>query len=107
MLKVTSAGELARVVTAVGLVQNLGALRALSTVGVVRGHMNLHIANLAMTAGATESELPTVQRQLQHHLYHQKKISVSEVESVLKTLRTYNQQKRQSQQNSKSRIPLP
>ena len=99
MLKVTSAGELARVVTSVGLVQNLGALRALSTVGVVRGHMNLHITNLAMTAGATESELPTVQRQLQHQLYHQKKISVSEVESILKTLRTYNQQK--TQRNSK------
>ena len=99
MLKVSSAGELARVVTAVGLVQNLGALRALSTVGVVRGHMNLHIANLAMTAGATESELPTVQRQLQHQLYNQKKISVSEVESILKTLRNYNQQK--VQQNSK------
>ena len=99
MLKVRSAGELARVVTAVGLVQNLGALRALSTVGVVRGHMNLHITNLAMTAGATENELPTIQRQLQHQLYNQKKISVSEVESILKTLRNYNQQK--TQQNSK------
>ena len=99
MLKVNSAAELARVVTAVGLVQNLGALRALSTVGVVRGHMNLHITNLAMTAGATESELPTVQRQLQYQLYHQKKISVSEVESILRTLRGYNQQK--MQQNSK------
>ncbi len=106
MLKVTSAGELARVVTAVGLVQNLGALRALSTVGVVKGHMNLHIANLAMTAGATESELPTVQRQLQHQLYHQKKISVSEVESILKTLRTYNQQKMQNQQTSKVETSL-
>lgn len=35
MLKVASAEELSRVCAAVGLVQNLGALRALTTVGII------------------------------------------------------------------------
>ena len=96
MLKVQSAEELARVVTAVGLVQNLGALRALSTVGVVRGHINLHIANLAITAGATEDEVPIVQKELQSQLNHQKKISGSDVESILTNLRTRNQKQKLS-----------
>lgn len=88
MLGVQSAEELSRVVMAVGLVQNLGALRALSTVGVVRGHINLHIANLALIAGATSSELPLVEEELQKMLLQQKKVSVSEAEIVLKKLRS-------------------
>ena len=43
MLNVNSASELSRVIAAVGLVQNLGALRALTTVGIIEGHMKLHI----------------------------------------------------------------
>ena len=46
MLGVDSANHLARIAAAVGLVQNLGALRALTTVGIIEGHMKLHIKNL-------------------------------------------------------------
>ncbi|GAG41225.1 unnamed protein product, partial [marine sediment metagenome] len=42
ILGVQTARELAEVMTAVGLAQNLGALRALSTEGIQRGHMTLH-----------------------------------------------------------------
>jgi hydroxymethylglutaryl-CoA reductase len=45
MLRVETAEELGRVVAAVGLAQNLGALRALATEGIQRGHMRLHRAN--------------------------------------------------------------
>ena len=38
---------------AVGLAQNLGALRALAHEGIQRGHMSLHARNIAITAGAT------------------------------------------------------
>jgi hydroxymethylglutaryl-CoA reductase len=41
MLGVSHADELARICAAVGLVQNLGALKALATVGIVKGHMQL------------------------------------------------------------------
>ena len=42
---------------AVGLAQNFGALKALATVGIQRGHMALHAQNVAMMAGATGDEV--------------------------------------------------
>ena len=53
ILRVDSAKELARVIVAVGLAQNLGALKALVTDGIQKGHMALHSRSVAMTAGAT------------------------------------------------------
>lgn len=51
MLGVRSAGELAEVMVAVGLAQNFGAMRALATVGIQKGHMRLHARNVAAAAG--------------------------------------------------------
>ncbi len=53
ILQVDSAKELARVIVAVGLAQNLGALKALVTDGIQKGHMALHSRSVAMAAGAT------------------------------------------------------
>jgi hydroxymethylglutaryl-CoA reductase len=53
ILGVNTAKELAEVMAAVGLAQNLAALRALATEGIQRGHMRLHARNLAIMAGAT------------------------------------------------------
>ena len=53
VLNVSSAGELAQLFVCVGLAQNLGAIRALATEGIQRGHMSLHARQLAMAAGAT------------------------------------------------------
>ncbi len=53
ILGVTSATELGRVMAAVGLAQNLGALRAIAMEGIQKGHMNLHARNIAQMAGAT------------------------------------------------------
>lgn len=53
ILGVKSAVELAEVIAATGLAQNLAALRALATEGIQRGHMSLHARNIAVTAGAT------------------------------------------------------
>jgi len=52
ILGVTSAAKLAEIAAAVGLAQNLGALRALSTTGIIKGHMALHSKNVAISAGA-------------------------------------------------------
>lgn len=52
LLAVKSARELAEVVVSVGLAQNLGALRALATEGIQRGHMALHARQVAAAAGA-------------------------------------------------------
>lgn len=53
ILGVKSAVELGEVIAAVGLAQNLTALKALATEGIQRGHMSLHARNVAVAAGAT------------------------------------------------------
>lgn len=53
ILGVKTANELAEVLAAVGLAQNLGALRALAHEGIQRGHMALHARNVAIMAGAS------------------------------------------------------
>ena len=52
ILGVKSARELGEVLAAVGLAQNLAALRALAHEGIQRGHMSLHARNFAIMAGA-------------------------------------------------------
>lgn len=53
LLDVSAAKELAEVIVTVGLAQNLGALKALVTDGIQKGHMGLHSRSVAMAAGAT------------------------------------------------------
>ena len=64
LLGVESADELAKVMAAAGLAQNLGALRALATVGIQAGHMKLHVRNMAVTAGAEGDEVDVVASRL-------------------------------------------
>ncbi|MBQ9512134.1 MAG: hydroxymethylglutaryl-CoA reductase, degradative [Lachnospiraceae bacterium] len=52
MLGVKTAAELAEIIAAVGLSNNMAALKALATEGVQRGHMSLHARNIANTIGA-------------------------------------------------------
>lgn len=52
ILGIESSTELAMVMGAVGLAQNLSALRSLGTEGIQRGHMTLHARSVASTAGA-------------------------------------------------------
>jgi hydroxymethylglutaryl-CoA reductase len=52
ILGVQRAEELAEIMAAVGLAQNLAALRALASEGLQHGHMGLHARQLALAAGA-------------------------------------------------------
>lgn len=54
MLGNPGARALSEVVVAVGLAQNLGALRALATEGIQRGHMRMHARTIAAQAGACD-----------------------------------------------------
>lgn len=56
MLDVSSAAELAEIIVAAGLAQNVAGLRVLATEGAQRGHMALHARNVAVSAGAETSE---------------------------------------------------
>lgn len=52
ILGVESANELSSVAAAVGLTQNLAAMRSLVAEGIQKGHMVLHARNIAVSAGA-------------------------------------------------------
>ena len=64
ILGVKSAPELAQVIASVGLAQNLAAIKALSTVGIQRGHMRLHARQVAMAAGAEDDQVQRIADQL-------------------------------------------
>ncbi|MEM9066874.1 MAG: hydroxymethylglutaryl-CoA reductase, degradative [Myxococcota bacterium] len=64
ILAIESAAELGMVMAAVGLAQNMGALRALATEGIQRGHMSLHARQIALAAGAEGKQVEKIADQL-------------------------------------------
>lgn len=64
LLDVASASELAEIAVALGLAQNMAALRALATEGIQRGHMALHARNIAILAGAAGGQIEKVAREI-------------------------------------------
>jgi hydroxymethylglutaryl-CoA reductase len=64
ILGVRSARELAEVMAAVGLAQNLSALAALAAEGIQQGHMALHARHVALAAGAPPELVDQVAAQL-------------------------------------------
>jgi len=64
LMGVVSARELAEVIVSVGLAQNLGALRAMATEGIQRGHMALHARQVAAAAGAPPGMVEPIAEQM-------------------------------------------
>lgn len=64
ILQVSHAHELAEIMVAVGLAQNLAAIRALATEGIQRGHMSLHARQVALAAGAVGDEVARIAAQM-------------------------------------------
>lgn len=83
ILGVKTARELAKVTVAVGLAQNLAAIRALATEGIQRGHMRLHARQVAVAAGATNDEIDAVVE----CMVAEKAIRVDRAEAILAELR--------------------
>tara|TARA_Y100000766_G_scaffold29364_1_gene20374 strand:- start:2892 stop:4187 length:1296 start_codon:yes stop_codon:yes gene_type:complete len=84
ILGVESAQELASVMAAAGLAQNLGALRALATSGIQKGHMRLHARNMAVSAGAEGNEIEDVAKLL---IEHEGPITQTKVTEILEEYR--------------------
>lgn len=51
-----NATELMQVVAVAGLAQNFSAIRSLTTTGIQKGHMKMHLLNILNQLGATETE---------------------------------------------------
>jgi hydroxymethylglutaryl-CoA reductase len=82
ILGIKSAGELAELCGAVGLAQNLGALRALVTGGIQEGHMTLHARSVALSAGAGED----IFDQVVNKLLESQDIKVRKAEEIIEEL---------------------
>jgi len=54
------ARRLSEIMAAVGLAQNLAAIRALATEGIQRGHMRLHARQVALAAGASPEQAQAI-----------------------------------------------
>jgi hydroxymethylglutaryl-CoA reductase len=83
LMKVQTAQELAEVIASVGLAQNLGALRALATEGIQRGHMTLHARQIAIAAGATENQV----ERLASLLVKEKNVRLERAQELLKEMK--------------------
>jgi len=83
MLGATTARELCAIAAAVGLAQNLGALRALATEGIQAGHMRMHARTVAATAGARADEISAVTVKLRD----ENDFSVENARDILNKLR--------------------
>ena len=79
MLNVENAGQLAAIAAAIGLANNLAAVRALATDGIQRGHMAQHARSVALAAGA-EGDL--VQR-VAHMIVEARDITVDAAKRAL------------------------
>jgi hydroxymethylglutaryl-CoA reductase len=84
LMGVESARELGGIIAAVGLAQNLGALRALATEGIQHGHMALHARQIAIAAGATPKEVGGLTAQL----IRENEIRASRAQEILESWRT-------------------
>lgn len=82
ILNVKSAGELSQVGAALGLAQNVAALRALASEGIQRGHMALHSRNIAKIAGVPDILIEKVSKKM----VEDKKIRVDYAKEILQKL---------------------
>jgi len=80
ILGVEKAQTLGQVMAAVGLAQNFGALRALATVGIQKGHMKLHARNIAAATGIAKENID----ELTQALIKSDKITPSKAEELAK-----------------------
>lgn len=64
LMDIRSARQLAEICAAVGLAQNMAAIRALATDGIQSGHMRMHARQIAVAAGAEESQIAQVVQQM-------------------------------------------
>jgi len=82
ILGTKSAKELACIIGAVGLAQNFGAIRALASEGIQKGHMRLHAKNIAASAGVTSDKINKITRQM----IKEGNVSVHRAKEILKEL---------------------
>ena len=83
ILGVRTANELSQVAAALGLAQNVAALRALASEGIQKGHMVLHSRNIAKLAGVPDELV----EKIANILVKDKKIRIDYAKQILKRIK--------------------
>jgi len=83
LLAVTRANELAEIGAAVGLAQNLAALRALATIGIQKGHMSLHARNIVASVDCP----PELMQEVVDIIVRERKIRMDRAKEVVEELK--------------------
>lgn len=77
-----SAPQLMEIIAVAGLAQNFGALKSLTTTGIQKGHMKMHLMNMLNQLEATDTE-----KSKAIHFFKSNKVTHSAVDSFIKNLR--------------------
>lgn len=77
-----TAEDLMQISAVAGLANNFGALRSLTTKGIQKGHMKMHLLNILNTFAASEQE-----KDAALEYFKTEKVSFNAVETFLKTIR--------------------
>jgi hydroxymethylglutaryl-CoA reductase len=86
ILGVKTSQELAMVLAATGLAQNLAAIRALASEGIQKGHMKLHARNVAVMAGAKDDLIDIVAKRIND----ENNVNINRAKDILALLRAKN-----------------
>ena len=81
-----SAEELMQITVALGLAQNFTALRALTTLGIQKGHMRMHLGNILIGLNATPEEHTKVSE-----WFNDNTVSLAAVKTFIEKLRRNGQ----------------
>ncbi len=82
ILQNPSANELMQIIAVAGLAQNFAALRALTTTGIQKGHMKMHLKNILTQLNATPTEIEKTV-----HYFEEHTVSHSDVVNFVNELR--------------------
>ena len=96
LARVSTSAELTSIIAAVGLAQNLGALRALAAEGIQQGHMRVHARNLATAAGAVGHEV----EQVAAEIAEQRAINLDAAQQSLQQVRSHIQVSKNAEEMS-------
>jgi len=92
ILGVKSSQELAMTLAAMGLAQNLAALRALASEGIQSGHMKFHARNIAIMAGAKGNLVDIVAKRIAD----ESNVTINRAKEVLALLKGVNDNEKRS-----------
>jgi len=84
ILGVETSDEFARVLASVGLAQNFGAVRALATEGIQKGHMRLHAKQIVKQIDAGKYESEVLER-----LLKEKRITFDRAKEILEEVKSF------------------